>query len=101
MHPWIYVLENSSMTTDDNQQTGTETCAFRRDFETSLSDIPLKTDTTLTVMTGYKMYLDKQWASPLHKGYSGEEFMEWVIIEGSTSLAAATALTLMSLFLTF
>ena len=47
------------------------------------------------------MYLDKQWSSPLHKGYSGEEYMEWVIIEGSTSLAAAAALAVLSLLLTF
>ena len=52
-------------------------------------------------MTGYIMYIYKQWSAPLNKGYSGDEYMEWVIIIGTTTLIAATALTLMPLILTF
>ena len=44
LHPFIYVLENSSITTDETSNTGVETCAFKRDFETSLSDIFIKAD---------------------------------------------------------
>ena len=59
-HPWIYELDRSSITTDEENGTGTETCAFRRDFETSLSNIPIKAGVVLRVMVGYKMYFDKQ-----------------------------------------
>ena len=41
-HPWSFVLENSKVTTDTENDKGTETCAFKRDFETALSDIPIK-----------------------------------------------------------
>ena len=71
-HPWIYVLENSKITTDQANDTGTETCAFKRDFETSLSDIFVKADVTLKTMVGYKVYRGKFWNEPSQKGYSGQ-----------------------------
>ena len=82
-HPWIYVLKNSKITIDEANDTGTETCAFKRDFETSLSDIFIKADVTLKVMVGYKVYRGKFWNEPSQKGYSGQTFMEWTIVEGS------------------
>ena len=58
-HPWIYELSRTKMTTDQENNYGTETCAFRRDFDTSLSNIPIKAGVVLKVMAGYKMYQDK------------------------------------------
>ena len=81
------MLKNSKITTDQASDQGTETCAFKRDFETSLSDIFIKADVTLKVMVGYKVYRGKFWNEPAQKGYSGQTFMEWTIVEGSSGVS--------------
>ena len=71
---------------------GIETCFFKRNFLTSLSDIPLKVNEDIRVMVGYKMFLAKKEESPAAKGYSGEEMLKWRILDaGSSALMVATS----------
>ena len=86
-HPWIWLQEYSEITTDDLNNTGTETCTIMRDFETSLSDIQIKSDVTLKTMVGYKVYRNIDQREPMASGYSGQQFMEWTIVESSVALA--------------
>ena len=67
-----------------------ERCTFKRNFNSPNSYIQLKEGMTLKVMTGYKLYLSSSWSTAEKKGYSGDEMMEWTILEGAVvSLNAA------------
>ena len=76
-HPWSIVLEHSGVTTDTEYNMGTAVCAFKRDFQTALSDIQIKVGDIYKVMVGYKMYLHKEWHEPNAKGHSGDRMLEW------------------------
>lgn len=57
---------------------------------------------TLKVITGYKLYPSSTWSSPTVWGYSGDEFMEWTILEGAVGAIAglsASAITLATVIL--
>ena len=98
--PWSTVMDKSAVTTDKLFDEGTMVCAFKRDFETEFSNIPIKVDGTLKVMVGYKMFLDKEWHKPGAEGYSGDRLMEWLIIDthAVTLLTAGTLAVVAALF---
>ena len=55
----------------------------------------------LKVLTGYKLYEASTWATAKVKGYSGDKFMEWTILEGAVAGLSASTIALASVLLNF
>ena len=88
--PWRLDLRRGKLTTDEASNTGMERCTFKRNFKSPDSFIQLKAGQAIKVLTGYKMYVTSAYTEPKYKGMSGDDYMEWTILEGAVAGLSAT-----------
>ena len=55
----------------------------------------------LKVLTGYKLYTSSSMSTPEVKGYSGDNLMEWTVLEGAVAGLSASAIALVTVLAGF
>lgn len=80
----------SSISTDEAQDQGSNTCTIFRKFESKYSDIPLKVGQTFTWTSGFRVYFGMTAFLPIAKGHSFD--LALVLIDGASALAASAVL---------
>ena len=66
------------MTIIDDYETYSETCSMYRDFETTYSDIPMKSGSPFKINIGYKVYAHHEDTLPAFKGH--KENLTWIML---------------------